>query len=62
MKKGDTITLEKCIDCHSLLYITSIIPDNGQVNFVCSGDCGTCGFIHNAKVYFQVKDEKIQTP
>lgn len=44
---------EFCPECESKLYISSIIPMNGQVNFACISDkCPISGFIYQGKFYF----------
>lgn len=46
---------EVCPECASRFYISSIIPQNGQVNFACiQSDCPCMGFIHNGMIYFSV--------
>ncbi len=45
--------LEVCPLCEGKLYISSIIPENGQVNFGCLNiECPVIGFINKAKLYF----------
>lgn len=47
---------QKCPDCESKLYITSIIHQNGQVNFGCiNQECPLIGFIHNGEFFFSGK-------
>lgn len=44
---------EICPNCKGLLYISSIIPQNGQVNFGCLNyECPITGFIHLGEIYF----------
>jgi C4-type Zn-finger protein len=43
----------ECPICGKHLYISSLIPQNGQVNFWCiKEDCGMCGFIIRSEIYF----------
>ncbi len=42
-----------CPNCEDILFISSVIPMNGQVNFACANnDCPTSGFIHQGTFYF----------
>lgn len=44
---------KKCPTCDGKMYISSIIPMNGQVNFACiNDDCATDGFINKGIMYF----------
>lgn len=52
-----------CPNCEDILFISSVIPINGQVNFACANnDCSTSGFIHQGKFYFVTDDENSVTP
>ncbi len=51
------INYEVC-HCGSKLYLTSIIPENWQVNLICSNElCGSWGFVLRGKLYLQRTDE-----
>jgi hypothetical protein len=44
---------ELCPLCEDNLYISSIIPQNGQVNFGCfNKKCPVTGFVYNGNLYF----------
>lgn len=43
---------ESCPFCKEILYISSIISQNGQVNFGCTNkDCPITGFIFQGRTY-----------
>jgi len=42
-----------CPKCEDILFISSVVPINGQVNFACiNNECPISGFIHSGKFYF----------
>ena len=50
-------THEKCHNCEAKLYISSVVPENGQVNFACvNEECEGSGFIHRGVLYFNFKE------
>jgi hypothetical protein len=52
---------EKCIDCNSPLQVTSIIPENIQINFQCSNaECDKSGFIYQGKILFNYNERFMQ--
>ena len=53
------IIVELCAKCNSPLYITSAIPENGQVNFICSDhECTAFGFIFKGYKFYDEESVK----
>ena len=50
---------ESCPNCDSALVVTSIMPQNGQVNVACKNyECPGIGFILDGKAYYTSGKEK----
>lgn len=50
---------ESCPNCDSAMVVTSIMPQNGQVNIACKNyDCPGIGFISGGKAYYSTGEEK----